>query len=256
MITLMFFPYELPVYDNIASSQVGRLFLEGVVKFGAGIIAHQCTCVVWLHKLEHKYAFQNPVKSTFVIACVYVTYYQICAWALCFLTMVPSLMTGTTWAGSTIPMATLVFEVFEMCIRILMWIMEQRPSIYKRCPRIVLNFMRFFRTHFTFPEFEFWEGKWGGWSSAMGYGAGTPFWDVIYGSCPFDIKWSVPIPFVDFYANKDEVFFYYVDPRAIKWSPLQRVWYGSWLALVISTVAYTLCIYWAPFGSAYPQDWQ
>ena len=75
----------------------------------------------------------------------------------------------------------------------------------------------------------------------MGYGAGTPFWDVIYGSCPFDIKWGVPIPFVDFYANKDEVFFYYVDPRAIKW-----------LALVISTVAYTLCIYWAAIRFSLP----
>jgi len=113
--------------------------------------------------------------------------------------------------------------------------------------------MRFFRTHFTIAAFDYYdEGRYRGWTRSTGYGNFMPFFDVCLGSCPFNVKWSVPIPFIDFITHKAEVWSDFVDPESIFWTPLQKLWYFCWLSLIAALTTYVFSIYWAPWGSCWP----
>lgn len=61
----------------------------------------------------------------------------------------------------------------------------------------------------------------------------TPFWDVLFGTCPYDIKFSVPIPFLDFALQDSKVFVTLKKPKDIRWTTLQQMWYAMWVAALI-----------------------
>lgn len=213
-----------------------------------GVVAHQVPILMWLHQIEHKYAFQHPLNSTFVIGTIYAVMDMAWCAVWCLLFAAPHWWAGKPWPGSWVPLIMVEEESAAILIRVFNWVLEQRPSMYAYCPDFYLNFLRFFRTHFTMPAFDMYEGKWEGWSMAMGYGAMVPFWDVLWGSCPFDIKYSVPLPMVDFLVASNDVFCNYIDPRNLKWSATQRVWYSFWLIVNLGAVVITFGTYWAPFG--------
>merc|ERR1712083_958937 len=130
---------------------------------------------------------------------------------------------GDTHWECAIFQATWIQTVILFCIRILMWIMEQRPSKYSYAPTCWLNFLRFFKTHFT-----------------------MAFFDVVIGSCPFNVRYSVPFPFVDFITHSPTTWCEYVDPAEISWTHLQRLWYICWFFFLIFITLLCFGVYWAP----------
>merc|ERR1712083_1218545 len=126
---------------------------------------------------------------------------------------------GDTHWECAIFQATWIQTVILFCIRILMWVMEQRPSMYSYAPTCWLNFLRFFKTHFTMAVFEYYEsGRYKGRTLSTGYGNVMPFFDVVIGSCPFNVRYSVPFLFI------------------------------------IAITVINFGVYWAPWGSCYPWE--
>jgi len=56
---------------------------------------------------------------------------------------------------------------------------------------------------------------------------------VLFGTCPYDIKFSVPIPFLDFALQDSKVFVTLKKPKDIRWTTLQQMWYAMWVAALI-----------------------
>merc|ERR1719188_2027293 len=90
---------------------------------------------------------------------------------------------------------------------------------------------------------------------STGYGNVMPFYDVLLGTIPFEVKYSVPFPFIDFITHPASVWSTYVDPREVRWTLLQKLWYGAWLLWICFVTVITFGVYWAPWGSCYPDAW-
>lgn len=128
--------------------------------------------------------------------------------------------------------------------------------MYSYAPTSWLNFLRFFKTHFTMAAFEYYDsGPYEGRTMSTGYGNLMPFFDVLIGSCPFDVRYSVPFPYIDFITHSSGVWCKYVDPADIKWSPLQKLWYASWCMFLIFVTVLSFGTYWAPWGSCFPWEY-
>lgn len=246
------YPTAMTMFEHNACMYWSMLYLDFFPNVLTALIYHQCRCCHRLHKAEHQYVFQSPLKAQFSVGSAYFLYFNCWTGPMYVLTVIPSIVTRTHYQ-SAIFYATLVQTVILLWIRIIMWIMEQRPSMYMYAPTCWLNFMRFFRTHFTIAAFDYYdEGRYRGWTRSTGYGNFMPFFDVCLGSCPFNVKWSVPIPFIDFITHKAEVWSDFVDPESIFWTPLQKLWYFCWLSLIAALTTYVFSIYWAPWGSSWP----
>eukprot|EP00930_Biecheleria_cincta_P041828 TRINITY_DN2873_c0_g1_i1.p1 TRINITY_DN2873_c0_g1~~TRINITY_DN2873_c0_g1_i1.p1 ORF type:complete len:529 (+),score=46.59 TRINITY_DN2873_c0_g1_i1:62-1588(+) len=246
------YPTAMSMMEHNACMYWSMLYLDFFPNVLTALIYHQCRCCHRLHKAEHQYVFQSPLKAQFSVGSAYFLYFNCWTAPMYVLTVIPSFIARTHYQ-SAIFYATLVQTVILLCIRIVMWIMEQRPSMYMYAPTCWLNFMRFFRTHFTIAAFDYYnDGRYKGWTRSTGYGNVMPFFDVCLGSCPFDVKWSVPIPFIDFITHEAKVWSNFVDPENIFWTPLQKLWYFSWLFLIAVLTTYVFSIFWAPWGSCWP----
>mmetsp|Transcript_5210 Transcript_5210/g.6938 ORF Transcript_5210/g.6938 Transcript_5210/m.6938 type:complete len:112 (+) Transcript_5210:65-400(+) len=108
--------------------------------------------------------------------------------------------------------------------------------------------------HFTQSPFEYYEddglGR-KGMSKAVVAGGHCPFWDVCMGTCPFEIKYSLPFIWLDYFFNSPETFETPLDPRTIKWNWKQKLWYSFWIIWVLAVAFFSLAIYYAPWGSQY-----
>ena len=94
----------------------------------------------------------------------------------------------------------------------------------------------FYWAHFNYRE----------WSDqSVLFGAITPFYDVVFGTCPYDIKYSVPVPFIDFVFTPIEVFQVPTDPTLIRWTTSQLIWHMGWLigiGLTMFLLLYLQCL--------------
>jgi len=122
-------------------------------------------------------------------------------------------------------LASFSYALVGLVLRLVFWYMRHRPIMYQRYP-LLLKMSRFYWAHFHYHE----------WSGGVVFGAVTPFYDVVFGTCPFDIKWSCPIPFVDFLLCEQEVFKTVRDPAKIRWTVWQRAWHIGWLLLIAGLV--------------------
>merc|ERR1711907_711316 len=133
----------------------------------------------------------------------------------------------------------LIAAALQLCLRLASWTLEQRPTLYRDVPAGWLNFLRFTRTHVVFSSFEtYTDGKYRGRTMATVFGSICPFWDVCFGTSPFQIRYSVPIPFVDFTTHSSEVFCTPQNPQEITWSTSQWVWHAGWILAVVSLTFY------------------
>jgi hypothetical protein len=221
-------------------------------------VYHQYTCCHRLHKAEHRYIFQSKgIVAQFSVGSAYFFYFNCWTAPIYVITVLPALVTDrvdTHWECA-IFQATWIQTVILFCIRILMWVMEQRPSMYSYAPTCWLNFLRFFKTHFTMAAFEYYEsGRYKGRTLSTGYGNVMPFFDVVIGSCPFNVRYSVPFPFIDYITHGSKTWCEYVDPADITWTPVQRIWYAFWFLFLIAITVLNFAVYWAPWGSCYPWE--
>jgi hypothetical protein len=246
----------LTMFEGHIQTYFSMMYFDLVPNVLTAYVYHQYKFWHPLHRAEHKYIFQSKgIVTQFSVGAAYFVYFNFTTAPIYVLTILPALMTNkvdTHWECA-IFFATWVQTVIMFIVRILMWVMEQRPSMYSYAPTCFLNFLRFFKTHFTMAAFEYYDaGRYKGRTMSTGYGNLMPFFDVVIGSCPFDVRYSVPFPFIDFITHGSKTWCEYVDPADIAWSPLQKIWYTFWCLLLIIVTVLSFGTYWAPWGSCFP----
>lgn len=204
------------------------VFMDLVPNWLTGLCLHRIPFLErWEHRWEHRTAKAGTLSSIFLVATLYAWY------ALLFMAAIGLgvACTSPAQAGcfhweSIMWLASFSYALVGLILRVIFWVARQIPSTYRRHP-LLLKMSRFYWAHFHFHE----------WSGGVVFGACTPFYDVVFGTCPFDIKWSTPIPFIDFLVCEDKVFETVRHPRKMKWTVWQRVWHIGWLALIVGAIA-------------------
>ena len=135
----------------------------------------------------------------------------------------PSNHSGCWNWQSTMWVASFTYSLIGLLLRFWFWFAQGSADMCTGSP-MMLNLARFYWAHFN-PESE--------WEDEVVFGSVTPFWDVLFGTCPYDIKFSVPIPFLDFALQDSKVFVNLKKPKDIRWTTLQQMWYAMWVAALI-----------------------
>lgn len=103
-----------------------------------------------------------------------------------------------------------------------LWLWRHKTSNTQKST-ISVRMSKFYWVHFYHNEFE----------DMFCFGALTPFWDVLFGTCPFDIKYSTPFPFIDFILARG-AFETMIEKGSVKWSVPQLLWYSGWLLFIVA----------------------
>ena len=174
------------------------------------------------HRWEHRLTKAGRLSSVLCISTIY-AWYTLCwmvAWGLAVGCTSPSGEGCLHWEA-TMWAASWGYALVGLLLRVTLWSMRHFPVMY--ASPLLRKLKRFYWAHFCFHE----------WSGGVVFGAVTPFYDVIFGTCPFNIRWSVPIPFVDFLICDEAVFLRMKHPEAIRWSVWQWAWHLAWAALIL-----------------------
>jgi len=202
------------------------VFMDLVPNWVTGLLLHRVKLFEHVHRYEHFLTRGGKISSVFLITSIYAWY------TLMFMVLFgfgvactsPSNKGCFHWRSS-MWLASFSYAVVGIILRIMFWLMRHYPVMYNRYP-LLLKMSRFYWAHFNFRE----------WDGGLVFGAVTPFYDVVFGTCPFDIKWSCPIPFVDFLVTDQRVFKTVRNPERIRWTKLQWAWHMGWLVAIAGLV--------------------
>uniref|UniRef100_A0A6V2EXY0 Uncharacterized protein n=2 Tax=Ditylum brightwellii TaxID=49249 RepID=A0A6V2EXY0_9STRA len=251
--------YTYPRTMTYPEISVQALFTSYCADFLAyvctALMEHQFKCLHRFHQWEHDTFFEGTLLGNLKVG--FDLRFRVLAILiiLFFVMSAPALSAGKLDEFESIIFVTAVIREFvEFATRMLGWLAEQRPTVYYYSPTWYLNYLKFFKMHFTQSPFEYYEddglGR-KGMSKAVVAGGHCPFWDVCMGTCPFEIKYSLPFIWLDYFFNSPETFETPLDPRTIKWNWKQKLWYSFWIIWVLAVAFFSLAIYYAPWGSQY-----
>jgi len=251
--------YTYPRTMTYPEISVQALFTSYCADFLAyvctALMEHQFKCLHRFHQWEHDTFFEGTLLGNLKVG--FDLRFRVLAILiiLFFVMSAPALGAGKLDEFESIIFVTAVIREFvEFTTRMLGWLAEQRPTVYYYSPTWYLNYLKFFKMHFTQSPFEYYEddglGR-KGMSKAVVAGGHCPFWDVCMGTCPFEIKYSLPFIWLDYFFNSPETFETPLDPRTIKWNWKQKLWYSFWIIWVLAVAFFSLAIYYAPWGSQY-----
>ena len=213
--------------ENGLTFSLHIVFMDLVPNWLTGLCLHRIPFLErWEHRAEHRLTKEGKLSSLFMVTTLYAWYTLLfmAAFGLGVACSSPGGGSCFDWT-SVMWLASFSYALVGLLLRLVFWYMRHFPIMYTQYP-LLLKMSRFYWAHFHFLE----------WSGGVVFGACTPFWDVVFGTCPYDIKWSVPIPFVDFVLCEQRVFETVRHPKRIKWSALQRAWHWSWLLLIAASV--------------------
>jgi hypothetical protein len=212
--------------DRVADAMVFAshvVFMDLVVNWLTAVLLHRVQCLArWEHRWEHRLTKAARLSSVLLISTMYASYTMVwmLAWGVVIGCTSPSGKGCLHWE-STMWAASWGYALVGLFLRLTLWSMRHRPVLYE--VPLLRKMSRFYWAHFSFQE----------WTGGVVFGAITPFYDVILGTCPFDIRWSVPIPVVDFLVCDEHVFLRMKHPKAIKWTAWQWAWHLTWAAIVV-----------------------
>ena len=217
-LTVVFWPRnpEEPLYGHFVMFFAHIVFMDLVPNFATGYMLHKLNCLKNnCHKKEHQLTKSGELWTIFFVTTVYGFYalLYMCAWGLVI--ACPQGNGCFQWY-SAMWLSSFSYTCIGLLLRISFYTARRKPILYTN--RVFLNMARFYWAHFHFNE----------WENYCLFGAQTPFWDVIFGTCPYNIPYSTPIPFVDFFITDTKVFRRAKHPRAYRWNLTQKVWHYGW----------------------------
>lgn len=161
------------------------VFMDLVPNWLSGLCLHRVPFLErWEHQWEHQLTMGGQLSSLFLITTLYAWYtlFFMAAFGLGVACNSPSDAGCFHWESS-MWLASFSYALVGLGLRLAFWWMRHHPILYRRCP-LLLKMGRFYWAHFHFRLD----------SGGVVFGAVTPFYDVVFGTCPFDIKYSCPIP--------------------------------------------------------------
>lgn len=218
----------LKLVEHSLSFSLHICFMDLVPNYLTGLCLHRVPFLErWEHRWEHRTTKSSSLWSIFMVTTLYAWYTLLfmAAWGFGVACTSPAHGSCFHWE-SIMWLASFSYALVGLALRLVFWALRHYPSMYTCCP-VLLKLSRFYWAHFHFLE----------WRGGVVFGAITPFYDVVFGTCPFDIKWSCPIPFVDFLVCEAAVFRTVRHPRKIKWTVLQWAWHIGWLAFIAGMAA-------------------
>jgi hypothetical protein len=230
-LTVIFWPTDpdKPLYGHFIMFYSHIVFMDLVPNFATGYLLHKINCLKNnCHKKEHELTKSGELWCIFFITTLYGLYtlFFMCAWGL--IVACPQEKGCFHW-NSAMWIASFSYTVVGLSLRLTLYTARRKPILYSSS-KLILNMARFYWAHFHFKE----------WESYSLFGAQTPFWDVIFGTCPYNIPYSTPIPFLDFFVTDEKVFMKAKNPRAYKWTLKQKIYHMTWAVVVFSLVTVVL----------------
>ena len=198
------------------------VFMDLVPNWLTALALHRVGCLLRPHRWEHRQTKSGRLSSVLMISTLY-AWYTLCwmfAWGLVVGCTSPSGEGCLHWEA-TMWAASWSYSLAGLLLRLTLWSMRHYQALH--ASSLLRKLSRFYWAHFAFEE----------WSGGVVFGAVTPFYDVLFGTCPFDIRWSVPVPLVDFLVCDEAVFRRMKHPRAVRWSVWQWAWHLGWAALIV-----------------------
>ena len=229
-LTLRFFPQNWGSanhwVEHILTFVLHVVYMDLILNWLTGLLLHR---ISWLrtnlHRSEHAMIKEGKLHHLMQVAFFYGlwTLLHMVAFGLGIACTSPSNHSGCWNWQSTMWVASFAYSLIGLLLRFWFWFAQGSADMCTGSP-MMLNLALFYWAHFN-PESE--------WEDEVVFGSVTPFWDVLFGTCPYDIKFSVPIPFLDFALQDSKVFVNLKKPKDIRWTMLQQMWYAMWVAALI-----------------------
>jgi hypothetical protein len=207
-------------------------FMDIVPNWLTGYCLHRLSCLRRVHSAEHELQKNNNLSTSFMLSSIYGVYTLgwMFAWGLAI-----GCANGRDhcWSWhSAMWITSLCYAFNGFLIRLYFW---RYKSSMAGSSTFSNRMSQFYWAHFYHREFE----------DMLCFGAQTPFWDVLFGTCPFDIKYSTPFPFVDFMLARG-AFEKLIERGSVKWNILQVFWYSGWTLFIV--LQWPLMVYLASGG--------
>ena len=211
---------------NIVEFSLHIVFMDLVPNYATGWLLHKNDFLrKHQHKWEHTATKEGKLTTIFCITTMYGiwTLFWMLIWGFA---VACSHGKVNCWHWeSAMWIASFGYSIVGLFIRLVFYWARSKPGIFTRrgrFKRTFHNMANFYWAHFNVNE----------WDDPKVFGAQTPFWDVLFGSCPYDIPYSTPIPFVDFFVYGPEVFnkSAVMSVRTCKsWDRKQVMWHRAWV---------------------------
>ena len=202
-LTLRFFPQNWGSanhwVEHILTFVLHVVYMDLILNWLTGLLLHR---ISWLrtnlHRSEHAMIKEGKLHHLMQVAFFYGlwTLLHMVAFGLGIACTSPSNHSGCWNWQSTMWVASFAYSLIGLLLRFWFWFAQGSADMCTGSP-MMLNLALFYWAHFN-PESE--------WEDEVVFGSVTPFWDVLFGTCPYDIKFSVPIPFLDFALQDSKIF--------------------------------------------------
>lgn len=252
---LRYWPITTSITEDVLMFILHIIFMDLVPNWFTGYLLHRISCFRdRQHKWEHRVTNEGKLSGLFMLTSIYGIYGLL--WMFFWVIVIGCGVFTLRIPGeglrcspnfeSAMWIASFSYTLSGLILRLILWVLKRRNLIYHSeniFSQFLLNMARYYWIHFD-ESFEFQPEN-----RREVFGAQTPFWDVIFGTCPFDIPWSTPIPYIDFFVTDPKVFETVLNPKydqqhAFKWSTLQILWHTIWIFVILGMLIFLPLVAW------------